>query len=222
MTISRRKLYGCGVLLFSLLIYWLWPGASWRLTNLPPTATGPWVAFGDSLTEGHGASPGADYPAQLGKLLGVPIRNLGEIGETSGDGLKRILAVEALQPRVVLLCFGGNDVLQGLSRDQMFANLSAMIDRLQARGSFVVLIGIRGTGLVGDRNAEGFQKLAAEKQVLHVPNILDGLLGEPRLMSDYVHPNDAGYGQIAGRLETELRPLLEKLQPADEAVISPK
>jgi len=219
MTISRRKFYSFCAFLLALLIWGLWSRASWRVTNLPPTATGPWVAFGDSLTEGYGASAGADYPAQLSKLLGVPIRNFGVAGETSGDGLKRITEVEAIGPRVVLLCFGGNDVLQGLPHDQMFANLSAMIDRLQARGSFVVLIGIRGAGLVGDRNAEDFKKLAREKRVQHVPNILDGLLTEPRLMSDYVHPNDAGYGRIAARLEAELRPLLEKLRPVGAKAI---
>jgi len=165
MAISRRKFFYLCAAILAALVYWLWPGASGRLVNLPPTATGPWIAFGDSLTEGYGATAGADYPSQLSKLLSIPIRNLGVAGETSGDGLKRIMEVEALSPRVVLLCFGGNDVLQSLPREQMFANISAMIDRLQARGSFVVLVGIRGTGLVGDRNAEGFKKLAAEKKV---------------------------------------------------------
>lgn len=216
MTISRRKLLCFCAAILAALVYWLWPGSG-RLVNLPPAATGPWIAFGDSLTEGFGATPGGDYPSQLAKLLGFPIRNLGVSGETSGDGLKRIMDVETLSPRVVLLCFGGNDVLQSLPREQMFANISAMIDRLQARGSFVVLVGIRGTGLVGDRNADGFKKLAAEKNVMHVPNILDGLLTNPQFMSDYVHPNDAGYGRIALRLEGELRPLLEKLRPAVEA-----
>ena len=192
------------------------------MANLPPTATGPWVAFGDSLTQGYGAGAGTDYPTQLGKLFGFPIQNFGVAGETSSDGLKRIAEVESIDPRVVLLCFGGNDVLQGLSPEQMFANLSAMIDRLQARGSFVVLIGIRGAGLLGDKNADGFKKLAAEKQVKHVSNMLDGLLTEPKFMSDYVHPNEAGYGRIAARLEAELRPLLEKLRPVGEAASSPK
>jgi len=222
MAISRRKFFYLCAAILAALVYWLWPGASGRLANLPPTATGPWIAFGDSLTEGYGATAGADYPSQLSKLLSIPIRNLGVAGETSGDGLKRIMEVEALSPRVVLLCFGGNDVLQSLPREQMFANISAMIDRLQARGSFVVLVGIRGTGLVGDRNAEGFKKLAAEKKVKHVPNILDGLLSEPKFMSDYVHPNDAGYGQIAVRLESELQPLLGKLSPVDEAANPPQ
>jgi lysophospholipase L1-like esterase len=49
---------------------------------------------------------------------------------------------------------------------------------------------------------------------MYVPNILDGILSSPSLMSDYVHPNDAGYQRIAERLENELRPLLPKLAGA--------
>jgi lysophospholipase L1-like esterase len=171
------------------------------------------VAFGDSLTEGYGATGASgDYPAQLSKRLGVAIQNLGVSGDTSADGLKRLDEVEVLNPRVVLLCFGGNDVLQGRPRDRMFANVGAMIDRLLARGSFVVLIGIRGSSVLGDANAEGFEELAEQKKVKHVPNILDGILTHPDLMTDYVHPNDAGYAKIAERLEKELRPLLGKLE----------
>ena len=212
MTVSRRKFFVLLAVICCLLVYWLWPGFGTRWENLPPKAAGPWVAFGDSLTQGYGANAGADYPAQLSKLLGIPIQNLGVAGETSVDGLKRITDVEALQPQVVLLCFGGNDVLQSLSREQMYSNLSVMIDRLHARGSFVVLIGIRGPSIVGDANAKGFKQLAQEKKVMHVPNLLDGIIGQPSLMSDYVHPNDAGYAKIAERLEKELKPLLPKLE----------
>jgi acyl-CoA thioesterase I len=211
MTISRRNLLLWSLLALAVLIYFFWPGARGRFQNLPPTANGPWVAFGDSLTAGYGAGDGGGYPAQLSKRLGVPIQNLGEPGATSADGLKRIAEIEALNPRVVLLCFGGNDVLQGLSRDQMFANIGAMIDRLQARGSFVVLIGIRGN-LLKDKNASRFKDLAREKEVKYVPNILEDILSQPSLMSDYVHPNDAGYAKIAERLEKELKPLLPKLE----------
>lgn len=212
MTISRRNL-----LLFSCaaavaFVYWLWPGARGNYVNLPPTAQGPWVAFGDSLTEGYGAGAGMDYPTQLHRRLGVEIRNLGVSGETSADGLKRLADVEALAPRVVLLCFGGNDVLQNLPRSQMFANIGLMIDRLQAQGSFVVLIGIRGPSLVGDANAKGFKELAKTKRVMHISNLLDGVLSHPSLMSDYIHPNEAGYAQIAARFEKKLRPLMEKLK----------
>ena len=211
MTISRRNLLLLLLFVAAIGIYFAWPGARWRFQNLPPSATGPWVAFGDSLTAGYGGGDGG-YPTQLSKRLGILIQNLGEPGATSADGLKRIAEVEALNPRVVLLCFGGNDVLQSVPRAQMFPNIGAMIDRLQARGSFVVLIGIRGPSVIGDANAKGFRALAREKEVRHVPNILDGILGQPSLMSDYVHPNDAGYAKIAERLEKELKPLLPKLK----------
>jgi len=76
----------------------------------------------------------------------------------------------------------------------------------------VVLIGIRSASLF-DQNETGFKKLAKEKQVLYVPNILQGLLTDPHLMSDSIHPNEQGYEAIADRLEKVLRPLLPRLLP---------
>lgn len=213
MILSRRQLLIAGGLVVTLGLYKWWPAPRWDLRNLPPPAAGPWVAFGDSLTSGYGAGNGG-YPSLLSARLGVEIRNLGVAGETSADGLNRLAEVEALEPRVTLICFGGNDVLQSRPREQMFANLGSIIDRLHARGSFVVLIGIRGAGLIGDANAEGFRTLARDKGVLHIPDILDGVWGRPSLMSDQVHPNDAGYEKIADRLAGELRPVLAKLRPS--------
>ena len=179
--------------------------------NFPPTAIGPWVAFGDSLTEGYGASEGNNYPALLGSRLGVRIINKGRSGDTTAEGLTRVEEVLQLQPRVVLLCLGGNDSLNQESKKQTFANLAAIIDSLRQNGSFVVLIGIRSASL-RDRNESYFRQLADEKQVLYIPNILKGVAFKPIYMSDAIHPNDEGYKQIAIRLEKVLRPLLPKLQ----------
>ena len=179
-------------------------------TNLPPRATGEWVAFGDSLTAGFGASQGNDYPAFLSKKIGRPILNRGVPGETTENALSRVDEIVRLQPRVVLLCLGGNDGLQQLPISQTFANLSTIIDRLQESGSFVVLIGVRGAS-ISDKFASPFKKLAKEKHVLYMPNILSGVLGSPSLMSDYIHPNDDGYKAIADRLEQFLQPLLPNL-----------
>jgi acyl-CoA thioesterase I len=210
--VSRRTLLVAAVALVAAFAWWLWPSRDATFRNFPPRANGPWAAFGDSLTEGYGASSDGSYPAQLSRKLGVAIQNHGVSGETSADGLKRLEAIAAAEPRVVLLCFGGNDVLRGIPADVMFENLRGMIDRFHAAGSFVVLIGVRGKGL-RDANAEGFARLAEEKEVLLVPNILEGLLTQPSLMSDYVHPNEAGYSRIAERIETLLRPLLPTLAP---------
>lgn len=178
--------------------------------NYPPSATGPWVAFGDSLTEGFGATEGHDYPAVLSQKLDIKIVNLGRAGETTADGLKRVEQAAALRPRVVLLCMGGNDVLQKIPREEMFNNLSALIDRFHKEGSFVVLIGLRSATLL-DKNHKFFKAFAREKQVFYVRDILDGIFPKPVYMSDAVHPNDEGYRLVAERLERELAPVLKDL-----------
>jgi acyl-CoA thioesterase-1 len=212
--VKRRSLIVLAVAVLALLLIWLLRPES-RYANFPPRATGPWVAFGDSLTEGYGASEGNNYPALLSRKLGVEIRNLGRAGETSADGLKRLDEVAALHPRVVLLCFGGNDSLNGELASHTFSNLAQIIDRLRAEGSFVVLIGIRSASL-RDRNKQHFRKLARDKDVLYVPDMLQGLAFKPIYMSDAIHPNDAGYARIAERLEKALQPLLPKLTGAGE------
>lgn len=179
-------------------------------TNFPPRAPGDWIAFGDSLTSGIGAAQGNDYPTLLSQALGRPVHNMGVPGATTEHGLNRIDEIVRLQPRVVLLCLGGNDGLQQLAMDKTFANLSTIIDRLHESGAFVVLIGVRSAS-VSDRYAKPFKKLAAEKKVLLIPNILKGVLGSPSLMSDYIHPNDEGYKAIARRIEETVRPLLSTL-----------
>lgn len=185
--------------------------------NFPPKAQGPWIAFGDSLTEGMGASEGNSYPALLSRALGVPIQNLGRSGETSKDALNRVEEIAALKPRVLLLCFGGNDGLNGVPATQLFQNMETLIDRFHREGSFVVLIGIRSASL-RDRFEKSFRDLAKQKQVLYVPDFLKGLVFKPVYMSDAIHPNDEGYKIFAARLEKELTPFLEKLKPNDKAL----
>lgn len=206
---------GHWLLLLTLLLLgggWVWlrPGKHPGFVNFPPTARGEWVAFGDSLTEGYGASQGGDYPSQLAKRLGVKLRNLGVSGNTTADGLARLDQAVHLQPRVVLLCLGGNDALRGVSPDTTFTHLGAMIDRFHQGGTFVVLLGVRSTGLT-DKNAKRFELLAKSKRVLLVPNILEGVLFTPSLMADQVHPNELGYAKIAERLEAALSPLAPRL-----------
>ena len=200
-----------GPLLLAVIVYWWWNQAP-APVNLPPTARGPWVAFGDSLTQGQGASEGNDYPALLSGRLDVPIVNLGRNGDTTSDALARVDSVTALHPRVVLLCFGGNDALRQEPPERTFANLATIIDRLHADGSFVVLIGIRSASL-RDRNAGHFKQLAREKRVFYVPDFLDGVAFKPVFMADAIHPNDEGYKRVVDRFEKLLKPLFPKLKP---------
>ena len=46
------------------------------IVNRTPSG-GAIVCFGDSLTYGTGASKGMDYPAQLSRMIGLPVINAG-------------------------------------------------------------------------------------------------------------------------------------------------
>jgi lysophospholipase L1-like esterase len=48
--------------------------------------------------------------------------------------------------------------------------------------------------------------------MLLVPDILDGVFGNPRLMADTIHPNAAGYQRIAERIASALEPYLDELR----------
>jgi acyl-CoA thioesterase I len=159
---------------------------------------GPIIAFGDSLVYGTGSS-GGGFVKMMEKRLGRPIVNLGVPGNTTADGIKRLNAVIRQHPAVVILLLGGNDYLQQVPRDEVFANLARIIERLQADRITVLLVGVRG-GLIRDNFAEYFEALADRYHTAYVPDVLEETLGVSGYMADQVHPNDAGYQVIADRV----------------------
>jgi lysophospholipase L1-like esterase len=169
------------------------------------TRDGPIVAFGDSLVYGTGSS-GGGFVKMLERDIGRPIENLGVPGDTTADGLERIDEVLDLDAGVVILLLGGNDFLRQVPQDTIFANLSTIIERLQADGATVLLAGVRG-GLVRDSFAARFEELADRHGTAYVHDVLDDTFGIDGYMADQVHPNDAGYRVIADRM----RPVLQKM-----------
>lgn len=165
------------------------------------------AAFGDSLVAGYGAPEGQDFVSGLSRRVGVPIKNYGRSGDTSAQGLAR--AREMLErPDIVIVVLGGNDALQKIPIETTKQNLSQVIELFQSYQSKqvrVVLVGVMG-GFPNDPFAAMYKDLAKQYGVTYVPNILSGLFGNQRLMSDQVHPNGAGYEKIAERLE----PILNK------------
>lgn len=179
-----------------------------HVANAPP-GEGPFVAFGDSLTEGVGAPPEGSYPAQLSLLIGEPILNRGVRGETATEALRRLESdVLRLDPAVVLVCLGGNDLLQRKNVDSTFAALDEITGRLVDSGAMVVLIGVEGPPLLTEDFGSRYKELARRHGLIYVPDILDGILGRGELMSDNVHPNAAGYTRMADRIAEEMRPYL--------------
>jgi lysophospholipase L1-like esterase len=169
-----------------------------------PTAGTTIVAFGDSLVAGVGSTEGNDFVSVLEEKIGEDIVNAGVSGDTTAAGLKRIDEVLAQNPRVVMVLLGGNDFLRRLSKEETFAHLEQIIQSIQNTGAAVVLLGVRG-GVVRDEYKDEFEYLAKEYNTAYVENVLDGLIGKTELMSDPIHPNDAGYRIIAERVYPALQ-----------------
>lgn len=168
------------------------------IANYPSKGTDI-IAFGDSLVEGVGAVEGNDFVSLLSQKIGQPIVNLGHAGDTTADGVARIGALDAYNPKVVILLLGGNDYLRRVPISGTHKNLEILIQNIQARGAVVLLLGVRG-GILNDRFAAEFKNLRDAYHTAFVPDVLDGLLGQGRYMADAMHPNAAGYRIIAERI----------------------
>lgn len=168
------------------------------------------VAFGDSLVFGYGSTKGNDFVSLLSNDIGQPIINLGKSGDTTASALTRIDTALEQNPKVVIVLLGGNDFLRSVPQAQTFANLSTIIERIQSKGSAVILLGVRG-GIFSDAYEADYQALAEKYQTGYVPNVLNGLLGNKQYMSDAIHPNDAGYVRVADKVLPELKRVLEEI-----------
>ena len=155
------------------------------------------LAFGDSLTFGTGASPAESYPAQLQTSIGRKVVNAGMPGEISADGLLRLPgALEEHQPRLLILCHGGNDFLRKQSESAAAANVRAMIKLAKDKGIGVVLIATPRPGF-SISPPDFYATLAKEFAIPFDEDVLKSILRDNDLKSDLVHPNAKGYSRIA-------------------------
>jgi acyl-CoA thioesterase-1 len=130
----------------------------------------------------------------------VPILNLGKNGDTTASALDRVKQLTAQNPDIVVISLGGNDGLRRMSPAETESNLQKLIETLTRNGAIVVLLGVPGGLPFNDPHPAIFERLSTLPGVVYVSNILRGLLGNQELMSDPIHPNDAGYAAIADRV----------------------
>lgn len=172
------------------------------------------IAFGDSLTAGYGAGPGEDWPSRLSAALNVPIVNAGVSGDTTDSALARIESdVLSRDPRIVIVGLGGNDYLRGVPIDVTEANLRTILRRIHDAGAMVVLLGFRFPSL-NVNYEEMYERVAKDSGALLVKRILRGILNDPSLKSDAIHPNARGYALMAERLEEPVGELMEAARDA--------
>jgi acyl-CoA thioesterase I len=166
------------------------------------------ICFGDSITFGYGANLGEDYPAALGKLVRLSVVNCGVDGDTTFAALKRLKNdVLVKKPRLVIVEFGGNDFLKKIPKESTVKNLAQIIDRIQENGAMVALVDI-SAGMFFQEYRQAFKKLAVEKKAIFIPVILNRIITNPSMKSDFFHPNAQGYKVIARRIYQGIAPYI--------------
>lgn len=163
------------------------------------------MAFGDSLTYGSGAGAQESYPEVLSGLIGRTVIGSGVPGEQTADGLRRLeYVLDEHQPRILLLCLGGNDMLRKVDAAVTESNLRQMVSVARARGVSVVLIGVPKPALFGG-SAEFYERIAEDFGLPLENEVLNDVLKDNRLKSDPIHPNAQGYRRMAEAIAELLR-----------------
>ena len=196
-----------------LVVWALWPSPYSKVVNLASRGSNI-IAFGDSLTAGYGAQPGEDYPSKLSKLIDMPVINAGVSGDTTDMALARIDAdVLSRDPRIVIVGLGGNDFLRSVEIATTERNLRTIIRKIHAAGAMVILLGFRFPSLAVDYE-KMYERVADDEGCLFIGRMLRGIITDPSLKSDEVHPNARGYAIMAERVAGPCRKLINKAQRA--------
>ena len=164
------------------------------------------VCFGDSLTQGYGATGEQTYPYFLQQLTNLPVVNKGINGNTSKDGLNRIDDILTSQNSIILVEFGANDFFQQVPISETRENMEEIIDKLKATDNVIVLVSIEDKQL--KQLYTMLKSLAKEKKVLFIDGILNDFWNDRTLFSDEVHPNSKGYKFVAEKIYKNIKHLL--------------
>jgi acyl-CoA thioesterase I len=163
------------------------------------------LAFGDSLTHGNGAKENESYPAVLQELSGRKVINAGVSGEESEPGLKRLSSVlEQHQPRLLILCHGGNDMMRKKDINKMESNIRGMIQLALDKDIPVVMLGVPKPGLFLS-SFEVYKKIADSTEIIFIEDLVPDVLGDKSMKSDTVHPNKDGYRVMAESIYSVLK-----------------
>jgi acyl-CoA thioesterase I len=198
---------------------WDWHRSSHANHSVAPLDGRPIVCIGDSLTS---YPPHGGYPRVLGRLIAVPVINLGAPGITSSEALKQLPKLKAARPQAVVIELGGHDFLKDpswlktASRAATKRNLEQLIAAARSLQAEVLLMEVpRGfivdpfagldRELAREQDLELISDTAIRNLVLWSPSCPPGAwTGGPYLSDDGLHPNARGDEYLAGVVRRSL------------------
>lgn len=155
------------------------------------------LAFGDSITYGIGAEKNQSYPAVLASLTKRTVIESGIPGETTEQGLQRLPELlDKYNPKLVIICEGGNDMLRQMNLENAKENLRQMVRLVKQKSGDVVLIGVPKPGLILSV-PNFYEDIAREFNIPYEGKVLKNILTNNKLKSDPIHPNAEGYKILA-------------------------
>jgi acyl-CoA thioesterase-1 len=182
------------------------------------------VAFGDSLSAGYLLPASASFPGQLEAALrakgrDITVVNAGVSGDTASDGLARLDWSVPPGADLVIVEFGANDMFRGLDPTITRRALDEIITKLQGRGAFVLLAGMRSVSNLGDSYRGEFEaiypELAKAHQVPLYPFFLQGIAEQAAFnLADGIHPNRSGVAKIVAGILPSVEAVLDQISAA--------
>lgn len=164
--------------------------------------------------------PAYAYPALLDSTLRIKVYNQGQVGATTQRALQIVAdSVFRLNPALVLLEFGANDFLQHIRDSLVEQRLGKLMDTLRSYGSKVIFISFLNPEMIALLPSNHFlysrrheapivlemlRRVASSHAVLFVEYAMRGIYWNPGLMSDEVHPNQAGYRRMQQNISRAL------------------
>lgn len=176
--------------------------------------------FGNSLTAGYGVEQEDAFPGLIQRRidslqLDFRVINGGLSGETTAGGLSRLDWFLEDQPTFFVLELGGNDGLRGILPSESKKNLLAIINKVQEKypETIILLAGMQIPPNMGQKYTDEFKEIypqiAAEKNIILIPFLLEGVAGDPDLnLPDGIHPTEAGHRIVFETIWSHLKDLL--------------
>ena len=175
------------------------------------------LILGDSLAAGYGLAQADAFQAQLAAALrarghDVTLVDGAVSGDTTAGGLARLDWAMGDGVDAAIVELGGNDGLRGIDPRDTQANLTAILDQLQAKHVKTLLAGMYAPPNLGQDYERSFRAvfdtLGRRPGILYDPFILQNIAADPSLnQADHLHPNPEG----VKREVAQLLPLVEKL-----------